>query len=180
MSKDTPEAKLGKSRCCRARTPILIRKFSWSWLWHCELTVNIWQHALYGGLNLFLTFNKTEMTGHYLSCIKKICVTFLENITHIHSSLYSAGCLSFLPYFLPSFFLTFFLSLYLFLLSSLYKLSVPFRLQSIQLMPETLVFSEIVESWIFQGIYKHKTAVNNACYIIFLVFHYRVKHFPFL
>ena len=97
---------------------------------------------MFGVLEPAHSFNITETTCPYLSSIKEFCVTFLEKSTHIHTSLYSAGC----PSFLRSFFLRSFLSFYLSLLSSLYKFSVPFGLQSIQFMSEIIFFSEIVES----------------------------------
>ena len=94
-------------------------------------------------LNPVLIFNKTESTVPYLNSIKEFCVTFLQNITHIHTSVYSAGC----PFFLPSFFLPTFFPPFPFIFTFfLYILSVPFRLQSIQFISEILFFSETVES----------------------------------
>ena len=80
---------------------------------------SIFDSTLYGALKPVLSFNKTEKTRPYLSSIKEIYVTFLQNSTHFHFSIFSACCPFSLPSFLP--FILFIFTVFL------YSFSVAFR-----------------------------------------------------
>jgi hypothetical protein len=136
MLKDGPVAKFCKSRRCTASTPILIRKFSWLFIIDLRTDSQYLEAYCMGVLDLVLIFNKTETTRPYVSSIKKINVTSLQNSTHFHFSLFSACCSSFV-----NSFLLFSFSFYLSLHSPLYSFSVTFGLQSFQFTSKIFYFS---------------------------------------
>jgi len=75
-----------------------------------------------------------------------------------------------------SYFLPFFLPFYFSSLCTLYSLT-NFPALILQISVRNIIFQL---HWILGEYYKYNTAVNNTCYVIFLGFHYRFKHFSFL
>ena len=75
-----------------------------------------------------------------------------------------------------SYFLPFFLSFHLFSLSTLYFFA-NFPASILSISVRNIIFHF---HWILEEFYKYKTALSNACYVIFIGFHYPAKLFPFL
>jgi tryptophan-rich sensory protein len=111
--------------------------------------LTIFDSTLYGPLLPVVSFNKTQTTGPYLSSIKEICVTFLENNTHFHSSLISTYCSSIRPFFLPFRFLSLYIYFLLYISFSDFPasiLSLNIRLIIFQLNCRKLNISRILQT----------------------------------
>ena len=121
---------------------------------------SIFDSTLHGALNLFLVSTK-QTTGHYLSSIKEIYVTFIQNTVHFHFSLFSAWCLSLIPSFL-----SFILFIFTVFIISLFSTHSAFSLIN---LCQKYKFS--VKSKINQEFYKKKLHRITSATLFSLVFH---------